>query len=470
MRHPLFSLKYRIAASIFALEAVMMLLVLGQTLHFSKENTRLQLEENEQVILDVFADLSQNALFTKDFGDLQQYAEKLTKDPHILKVFVGDRDQRIVVSTDFADVGRAVPADFTDTTERFWRTKAMGNLGMIAMEFSNRELIQATWRVTHLAMMIALSGMVVIAVAGTGFGFLLTRRLKTVSDAAAQLASGNLTVRTNFTGHDEVSIVGQTFDHMAAHIERDIFSLEEKQRDLVQARDELEIRVAERTAELAKANEQLQALSEEDPLTGMPNRRRFDDHLNLELRRALRNKSPLSLIMIDIDYFKFYNDHYGHQQGDQCLVTVGKAIAEAAMRRPGDLAARYGGEEFAVVLPEANEEGALVVANQIREQMLSLVIPHAKSRVADHVTLSIGLSCVEGGSSPTTDKSLIESADQALYQAKRGGRNRICSAPHTPAHDSGANSHEGREQSVDPEGRSETQTALDCVSARKLFP
>jgi signal transduction histidine kinase/DNA-binding NarL/FixJ family response regulator len=253
--HPFLSLKYRIAACIFALEAVMMFLVLGQTLDFSRENTRLQLAENEHVILDVFADLSQNALFTRDFGDLQQYAEKLTKDPHVLKVLVGDRNRRIVVSTDFSDLGKPVPTQFTDATERFWRTQVIGNLGMIGMEFSNRELIEASRRGISRGITIALIGMAVIAVAGIAFGFLLTRRLKTVSDAAARLASGDLSVRTGFAGRDEVSVVGRTFDRMAAQIQRDISMLEEKQRALVQARDELEVRVAERTLELQAASE-----------------------------------------------------------------------------------------------------------------------------------------------------------------------------------------------------------------------
>ena len=253
--NPIRSLKYRIAACIFALEAVMMSLVLGQTLTFSEENTRRQLAENEQVIFDVLADLSQNALFTKDFGDLQQYAEKVTKDPHVLKVLVGGRDGRVVVSTDFSELGIPVPARFADTPERFWRTRVIGNLGTIAIEFSNRELINATRRAVSRGIAIALIGMAVIAIAGVGFGFLLTRRLKTVSDAAARLASGDLSVRTNIAGGDEVSIVGRTFDHMAARIERDISMLEEKQRALVQVRDELEVRVARRTLQLQTASE-----------------------------------------------------------------------------------------------------------------------------------------------------------------------------------------------------------------------
>ncbi|HET9405468.1 MAG TPA: hypothetical protein VFO57_12880, partial [Burkholderiales bacterium] len=111
--HPLLSLKYRIATCIFLLEAVMMFLVLGQTLRFSEENTRAQLAANEMVILDIFSGLSQNALLTKDLGDLQEYAENLTRDAHILKVLVGDRGRRIVVSTDFSEVGEAFPAQFS---------------------------------------------------------------------------------------------------------------------------------------------------------------------------------------------------------------------------------------------------------------------------------------------------------------------------------------------------------------------
>ena len=195
-----------------------MFLVLGQTLRFSEESTRLRLAENERAIVDVFADLSQNALFTRDFGDLQQYAEKLTRDPHIAKVLVADRTRRIVASADFSDVGMPLPARFTDTAERFWRTMAIGNLGMIAMEFSNRELIEASRQASARGIVIALIGMAFIAVAGVGFGFLLTRRLKTVTDAAARLASGDLGVRTGFTGRDELSIVGRTFDRMASRI------------------------------------------------------------------------------------------------------------------------------------------------------------------------------------------------------------------------------------------------------------
>ena len=158
-----------------------------------------------------------------------------------------------------------------------------------------------------------------------------------------------------------------------------------------------------------------------DGLTGIANRRRFDLHLEDEFRRAKRNASPLSLIMIDVDYFKDYNDNYGHQHGDACLVQIGTALC-GALNRSRDLAARYGGEEFTVILPDTNEDGALQIAETMRAEVESLKIEHAFSGVAGHVTISLGVSTMVPEQAAKTG-SLIHAADRALYQAKRSGRN-----------------------------------------------
>ena len=137
--HPLLSLKYRIAACIFALEAVMMFLVLGHTLHFSEETTRQQLAENEQRHSRCLRRPEpERVVHARISGTCSNTRRSSLRDPHVLKVLVGGRDRRIVVSTDFSDLGKPVPAQFTDTAERFWRTKTIGNLGVIGMEFSNR--------------------------------------------------------------------------------------------------------------------------------------------------------------------------------------------------------------------------------------------------------------------------------------------------------------------------------------------
>lgn len=172
-------------------------------------------------------------------------------------------------------------------------------------------------------------------------------------------------------------------------------------------------------------NLELQKLVDLDGLTKVANRRRFDDYLAQEWKRLLREEQPLSLILCDVDYFKAYNDYYGHLAGDECLQQVAKAMDEY-VKRPADLVARYGGEEFVVLLPNTSVNGARQVAENLQRQIQSLDIPHAKSPVKPYVTMSLGIASVI----PRADLSLedlIESADMVLYEAKRQGRDRMVS-------------------------------------------
>lgn len=176
-------------------------------------------------------------------------------------------------------------------------------------------------------------------------------------------------------------------------------------------------------AELKNHRDILESLSKRDGLTNIANRRCFDDYLNQEWRRAARSRRPLSLIMMDIDFFKRYNDNYGHIAGDECLKQIAGAL-QKSVKRPEDLVARYGGEEFACILPETDAKGALRVANDLQESISSLGILHAFSTVADHVTVSIGGATIHP--SPITSPGLlIETADRLLYGAKKKGRNQI---------------------------------------------
>jgi diguanylate cyclase (GGDEF)-like protein len=179
----------------------------------------------------------------------------------------------------------------------------------------------------------------------------------------------------------------------------------------------------EREKRLLDHAESLRARSYVDGLTGIANRRYFDVALERELRRAQRLGGQLSLLLVDIDSFKAYNDNFGHQQGDACLTTVAQALA-AKLKRPADVAARYGGEEFAAILPDTSLEQAERHANAIREHVASLALPHAPGAHWPMVTLSIGVASFskDGLSEPA---ALIEAADKALYAAKHGGRNRV---------------------------------------------
>ncbi|WP_188258917.1 diguanylate cyclase [Azospirillum tabaci] len=176
---------------------------------------------------------------------------------------------------------------------------------------------------------------------------------------------------------------------------------------------------------LKRQTDLLRTLSFNDGLTGIANRRRFDEVLRREWRRCGRAQLPLSLIMLDVDQFKPYNDHYGHQAGDECLRAVAQLLAEQMMR-PGDLIARYGGEEFVCLLPETDEDGAVQVAERLRETVAERRLPHAVSHVADHVTISLGVATARPMLDDTPDR-LTQLADGLLYEAKRAGRNRVCS-------------------------------------------
>lgn len=172
---------------------------------------------------------------------------------------------------------------------------------------------------------------------------------------------------------------------------------------------------------LQSANQVLDRLATEDALTGIANRRVFDRNLEDEWSRARRTESPLALIMIDIDFFKDYNDHFGHQQGDICLQQVAQALART-LNRPGDSVVRYGGEEFAVLLPDTTSKGGMEVAESIRQAITSLSIPAANTSVSPYVSVSLGVASVVPQRNQAAAE-LVQQADKALYQAKQSGRN-----------------------------------------------
>jgi diguanylate cyclase (GGDEF)-like protein len=189
---------------------------------------------------------------------------------------------------------------------------------------------------------------------------------------------------------------------------------------------ELRQLVTARTADLERANRQLSDLTTRDDLTGIANHRGFRQTLEQEWLRCQRRREPLSLLICDIDEFKAYNDGYGHPAGDACLIRIATAIAEGG-RRGQDLAARYGGEEFAVVLPATDAVGAHAVGTSIRNAVAQLRLPHAYSKVATHVTISVGCATLSIDARSELD-ALLLMADQALYEAKHNGRDRVVSS------------------------------------------
>ncbi|MEO0422037.1 MAG: diguanylate cyclase [Pseudomonadota bacterium] len=189
---------------------------------------------------------------------------------------------------------------------------------------------------------------------------------------------------------------------------------------------ERETQIAERTADLVAANTRLEALSRQDGLTGVLNRRAMDEGLAQATAVASRERTPLSVLLIDVDYFKRYNDHYGHLDGDDALRRIA-AILKESCARPLDIVARYGGEEFAVILPQTPYDGAAQVAERIRAALARQRMPHEESPLGT-VTVSIGYATADQ-CTPNSGERLLESADNALYLAKRQGRDRATGAP-----------------------------------------
>ncbi|WP_269532302.1 PAS domain S-box protein [Chitinimonas sp. BJYL2] len=214
---------------------------------------------------------------------------------------------------------------------------------------------------------------------------------------------------------------------------RDISERKAFEEKLLQNIDELEAAQQALNAaneQLLDANVELGRMAQQDGLTGVANRRAFDTRLAAEWGREARSGEHLSLIMIDVDHFKKYNDGYGHQMGDECLRQVAAVLRES-LSRPADFVARYGGEEFAIILPDTEGAGALEVAEHVRQRLAEAAIPHAHSTTAPHVTLSMGVATMRPlkGVKPET---LIASADAALYRAKKEGRNRAVLAGEGP--------------------------------------
>jgi len=223
---------------------------------------------------------------------------------------------------------------------------------------------------------------------------------------------------------------------MFSRRQRQVLAEQARLRDEISAANQqLEAKVRSRTAELEDANRKLAAQSSTDGLTGLANRRRFDEVWAAEWQRAARQGLPLAVVMIDVDEFKAYNDHHGHQAGDECLRRVARVLA-GTVQRSGELVARYGGEEFVAVLPGAGDEEAKALAERIRLAVQSESIVHVRAAHAGVVTVSLGVASAVPTVGAPAD-ALIEAADAAMYEAKRRGRNAVVAADETARGEAG---------------------------------
>jgi diguanylate cyclase (GGDEF)-like protein len=272
------------------------------------------------------------------------------------------------------------------------------------------------------------------AVAVIGLNMLLSRLLtnpiRRLSQASQQITQGHPSHWLPSSQIQELSILTDSFNQMSQEIQQSRQQLQEYSRSLEQKvterTHELQVEIQQRLqAEeaLQEANQELRRLAFLDGLTQIPNRRWFDQRFMQEWARLKREGNSLSVILCDVDYFKQYNDTYGHQTGDDCLRDIARALSIAA-RRPSDLVARYGGEEFVVLLPNTDLAGAMEVAQAMRSFIHELKIPHRKSSISNLVTMSFGIASVVPTDAMMPEHILID-ADRGLYQAKEDGRDRV---------------------------------------------
>lgn len=296
------------------------------------------------------------------------------------------------------------------------------NIGVLLAVYDlSRERIKILDRVKNSGLQIGLLLFFVMIFLLVIINYYITRPIQQLVLKAAAIANGKPDIRSPFHGLGELAILDQAFNKMNEILDARFKEQNQSEEKLRQHKDNLEKIVLQRTEELTKANENLKKLSEIDPLTKVFNRRVYENRLVQEVTSAKRSEQPLSLMMIDIDFFKNYNDHYGHDAGDIALKFVAQTIKETVPRKT-DLTARFGGEEFVVLMPATNSQGAYLVAENIRANIKALAIKHEYSEVINMITVSIGISSLSGEA--LNEEDLFKQADLALYASKEAGRNR----------------------------------------------
>lgn len=278
--------------------------------------------------------------------------------------------------------------------------------------------LNAATQLQHTMLWLGIALTLLLIVLADRVAVSFSRPLQELEKTAARIDAGDETTRLSATPSGIYEL-----DSLSSSLTGLTGKLLDRKHALETLNQSLEGQVQARTAELTQANALLAALATTDGLTGVANRRQFDTTLKNECERAHRSKAHLSLIMLDIDFFKKYNDRYGHLAGDECLRDVAQAL-KATVNRPSDLVARYGGEEFAVVLPGTALEDACIVAQKLCAAMAALDRPHADSPLG-RVTVSLGVA-VLSSRQDLGATLLISQADTALYAAKTSGRNRFC--------------------------------------------
>lgn len=384
------SLKLRIAVTVFVLELAMLSMVLWQTQHFAYERARQHIQTQDDTIVQLLSEVSHTALLTTEFSEILPMFEEAASNPHLIELRLYDRRDRVIAGSALNLLGER-PDSEAESHDTYWRRHpiegAGGTLGKLHVRFSDGELNAAYAENMRLGISIAALGMLVVAIAGIAFGHLLTRRLEQVIEQTRRFAAGEMEVRTEVGGNDEITELAEAFNHMAAQISGS-FS---------------------RIAHLAY----------HDSLTGLTNRVEFDQRLERAVDSAHRDAHQHALLYLDLDQFKIVNDTCGHDAGDHLLVELADRLSSVLRNR--DTVARLGGDEFGVLLEHCSLSEARQVAEKLREAVQEFRFTW--NGRSFRIGVSIGLVPIHAGCE--SGKKLLSLADMACYAAKDMGRNAV---------------------------------------------
>lgn len=384
-----------------------------------------------ELIEQVFRGPLGRAVWELDHDSLDNQLDSVAEAPPVGRLMLsvpraGRADEQIVRQrAGFTDSGNA-PVLLRELAVAPW-PGAHQVVGTLRLEGDPTLLWQRLWRellgilVTQLVQSLLLAGLIMAI-----FNRQVTVHVRHMARHLGQLGPENLGQRLRLNRrkarNDELHLlearINTLQESMAEYLERH----RQAELALAESRDQLANQVEQRTAQLQEANLRLEHLSRHDPLTGLANRRHFDELKEQAFRRALRDSQPLTVLMCDVDFFKRYNDSYGHAQGDDCLRQVAHLLTHS-FSGAGEVPARLGGEEFAVLLPGVDAEHARLAAEQLRIGLAALRLPHVGSPISPWVTLSVGIAELDAGL--THFDQLLQRADQALYRAKSDGRDRV---------------------------------------------
>jgi len=451
------SIKTRLLALLaLPLIAVTLVLVVYNT-HSAIERETINLHRYAEKITLSIAELAQLPLFAGDSAGLHTVAASMMRGSEISSIWFFDEQtklislhplerhnpvsQSVLPSLSFADASRYLDREFIDG-QYLYRTVAVYQstgyffespehkdsnaepelLGWIAIAIELSEYQAYQRKVFQDNILIGLLVLSITLWLVRRFSLAIVNSIIGITVAVGRYSQGDFNHRVEEASDGELGDLEAGINRLAQLVGKSQLSLTETNRKLSRYNDELNLRVKEKTAHLEEANRELEILSEIDSLTRLKNRRCFDKGLQQEWQRLGRSAQPLSLLMCDIDFFKDYNDTYGHLVGDDCLVRVAQEIAQVC-KRSSDVVSRYGGEEFAIILPQATSDEAVAIAIEVIEAINKLSIQHTASPIRKTVSLSIGLATMIPvvGIEPNT---LVRLADEALYQSKREGRNR----------------------------------------------